>query len=232
MTMPRPYGAPRDTRGARRPGVTRRHALHLFGGMSLLAAAGCRADADDPAPAVDGLVGDSSSPTALTPGVAVPVQPGVLPTGGPTIAPARLAIPAMSLNARVEPVGIDARTGDFAVPPSVDRVGWYRYGPGLEATAGSIVIAGHVDSATQGKGAFFGLRDLDEDDPVTVWDARGGSAAFRVVAVEQYRKTRIPLDRYFARDGAPRLTLITCGGPFDKATRHYRDNIVVTATRS
>jgi hypothetical protein len=37
------------------------------------------------------------------------------------------------------------------------------------------------------------------------------------------------LDKYFARDGAVRLTLITCGGPFDQDTRHYRDNVVVTA---
>lgn len=29
--------------------------------------------------------------------------------------------------------------------------------------------------------------------------------------------------------GSPRLTLITCGGPFDAEARHYRDNIVVTA---
>ena len=57
----------------------------------------------------------------------------------------------------------------------------------------------------------------------------GKDRAFEVVARERYRKTRIPLDRYFARDGAPRLTLITCGGPFDAKTRHYRDNIVVTA---
>ena len=42
-------------------------------------------------------------------------------------------------------------------------------------------------------------------------------------------KTRIPLERYFARDGALRVTLITCGGPFDRTTGHYRDNVVVTA---
>jgi hypothetical protein len=57
----------------------------------------------------------------------------------------------------------------------------------------------------------------------------GADRAFEVVARERYSKTRIPLDKYFARDGAPRLTLITCGGPFDSRTRHYRDNIVVTA---
>jgi hypothetical protein len=34
----------------------------------------------------------------------------------------------------------------------------------------------------------------------------------------------------FARDGLLRLRLITCDGPFDAKTRHYRDNVVVTAS--
>lgn len=34
----------------------------------------------------------------------------------------------------------------------------------------------------------------------------------------------------FTTTGAPRLVLITCGGPFDLATRTYLDNIVVFAT--
>jgi hypothetical protein len=92
-----------------------------------------------------------------------------------------------------------------------------------------VVIAGHVDSKEQGKGAFFRLRDLGEDDTLTVAGPDGTVRAYRVVAREEYRKTKIPLDRYFARDGAPRLTLITCGGPFDRKAGHYRDNIVVTA---
>jgi len=86
-----------------------------------------------------------------------------------------------------------------------------------------------VDSADQGKGAFFRLGSLAPGDTVTLTGPEGKDRVFAVVGRERYRKTRIPLDRYFARDGAPRLTLITCGGPFDSATRHYRDNIVVTA---
>jgi hypothetical protein len=41
--------------------------------------------------------------------------------------------------------------------------------------------------------------------------------------------TAVPLARHFARDGPPRLALVTCGGPFDERTRHYRDNVVITA---
>ncbi len=145
------------------------------------------------------------------------------------VAPTGLRIPALGLKATVDAVGVDQATGDFAVPPSVDEVGWYRFGPGLTATAGSIVVAGHVDAADQGKGAFFRLGDLDPGDPIVLTGPDGATREFTVVGRERYEKTRIPLDRYFARDGKPRLTLITCGGPFDKATGHYRDNVVVTA---
>ncbi|MBM2615099.1 class F sortase [Actinoplanes sp. LDG1-06] len=152
------------------------------------------------------------------------------PTVSRETAPVRLRIAALDLNATVDAVGVDPRTGDFAVPPSVDRVGWYKFGPGFAATAGSIVIAGHVDSAAQGEGAFFGLGELRPGDVVTLTGPGGGrERVFEVTARQRYRKTAIPLDRYFARDGEVRLTLITCGGPFDAETRHYRDNVVVTA---
>ncbi|MFG3601773.1 class F sortase [Micromonospora chersina] len=170
----------------------------------------------------------AATPTA-TGDPTVPVNAGTLPAAGATVPPVGLRIPPIGVTATVDPVGINRRTDEFEVPPSVDRVGWYRYGPGLEAGTGSVVIAGHVDSADQGRGAFFRLRELDRGDTLTVTGADGRERTYRVVAREEYAKTRIPLERYFARDGSPRLTLITCGGPFDAKTRHYRDNIVVTA---
>ncbi|MEU1601956.1 class F sortase [Micromonospora matsumotoense] len=177
------------------------------------------------------LATGTPTPTAgaVTGGPSVPVTAGDLPTDERTVPPVKLRIPAIDVTATVNPVGVDTRTDEFDVPPSVDQIGWYRYGPGLETDAGSVVIAGHVDSSEQGKGAFFRLRELDRGDTLTATGADGKQRPYRVVAREEYVKTKIPLDRYFARDGKPRLTLITCGGPFDPKTRHYRDNIVVTA---
>ena len=192
----------------------------------LLALGAC---SQDPPPSVGGAAASAlASPSAAASG-GIPVQAGALPGAVATVAPKQLRIDRLKLTARVDAVGIDAATGDFAVPPSVDEVGWYRYGPGLEATTGSIVIAGHVDSAEQGKGAFFRLRELAPGDAVTVTGGDGVIRTFTVVAREIFAKTAVPLERYFARDGAPRLTLITCGGPFDARTRHYRDNVVITA---
>lgn len=171
----------------------------------------------------------ASTPPATASAPSVPVTAGELPADAAIIPPVRLVIPGIDVTATVNAVGINARTNEFEVPPSVDQIGWYRHGPGLEADAGSVVIAGHVDSAKQGKGAFFRLRELNQGDTLTATGSDGEARRYRVVAREEYAKTRIPLDRYFARDGKPRLTLITCGGPFDAKARKYRDNIVVTA---
>jgi hypothetical protein len=221
-----PAGASRGSRSGARRSAPVFSVFSALAGCLLGALAGC---AGDPPPSVGGGAASAlASPSApLTSGV--PVRAGALPSPAATITPARLTIGRLELTARVEPVGIDAATGDFAVPPSIDEVGWYRFGPGLEATAGSIVIAGHVDSAEQGKGAFFRLRELTPGDAVTVTGSDGAPHTFTVVAREIFAKTAVPLERYFARDGAPRLTLITCGGPFDARTRHYRDNVVITA---
>ncbi|MET8041755.1 class F sortase [Micromonospora sp. NPDC005215] len=171
----------------------------------------------------------ASTPPTTASAPSVPVTGGALPADAAVVPPVRLVIPGIDVTATVNAVGINERTNEFEVPPSVDQIGWYRYGPGLEATGGSVVIAGHVDSAKQGKGAFFRLRELDRGDTLTATGSDGTARRYRVVAREEYAKTRIPLDRYFARDGKPRLTLITCGGPFDAKARKYRDNIVVTA---
>ena len=64
---------------------------------------------------------------------------------------------------------------------------------------------------------------------MTVADATGTTTRWRVVSREVITKQALPLDRLFARDGAPRLTLITCGGPFLPEFRSYRDNVVVVA---
>jgi hypothetical protein len=178
---------------------------------------------------VRALATATARPAPDDPTATVPVRPATLPTAPATVvAPTRLVVPLLGLTATVLPTGVDA-AGEFAVPASVDAVGWYRYGPGLDATSGSIAIAGHVDSADQGPGAFFGLRRLGPGDRIEVTGADGRTSGWRVIGREEYAKSVIDLGRYLTGSGARRLTLITCGGPFDSRTGHYRDNVVVTA---
>ena len=58
--------------------------------------------------------------------------------------------------------------------------------------------------------------------------ADGRTLAYRVVARRQLGKADLPAD-LFARGGPPRLVLVTCGGRFDRTTRHYTDNVIVYA---
>jgi sortase (surface protein transpeptidase) len=119
----------------------------------------------------------------------------------------------------------------MTVPAEVDRVGWYRFGP-APGEEGSAVIAGHVDSRTQGLGAMAPLRNAAVGDEVVLIDAAGTTTRWRVVSRELIEKQALPLDWLFTRAGPPRLTLITCGGPFLPEYRSYRDNVVVVAEQA
>jgi len=159
----------------------------------------------------------------------IPVHIGTLPTAArSTVVPVRVHIERLDVSATVVPTGLDS-SGNVVIPSNVRTVGWYEYGPGLDANTGSMVIAGHVDNVAQGDGAFFHLRELKPGDTFTVSGTDGATRTFRVVAREEYPKATIQLDRYFTTTGSFRVTLMTCGGSFDAATGHYRDNVAVTA---
>jgi hypothetical protein len=158
-----------------------------------------------------------SSPITSAPTAPLPEVP----------APVRLVIPALGVDSVVDPVGV-APDGQMALPDDVDRVGWYRFGP-VPGLDGSAVIAGHVDDREQGIGALAPLRAVAVGTEVLVTGADGTTTRWRVVSRELITKQVLPLERLFTRTGPPRLTLITCGGPFLPVYRSYRDNVVVVA---
>ena len=145
--------------------------------------------------------------------------------------PARVVIPSIGVDAPVVPVGVDRFTHQTEVPDDVDVVGWYRFGP-TPGAPGSSLLLGHVDSRVQGLGAFFRLGEVQPGALITVRyaasDAGRHQASFVVVARRSYPKVDLP-GRIFARGGRPVLALVTCGGAFNEATRHYADNVVVYA---
>ena len=65
--------------------------------------------------------------------------------------------------------------------------------------------------------------------PYQVTDRDGTVRRFVVKERFQVQKTVLPTGELFRTDGAPVLTLITCGGRFDESRGHYFDNIVVRA---
>ena len=156
------------------------------------------------------------------------VDATALPRPDRTPRPVEITIPAIDARTGVEVVGLDDRD-QVEVPYDVARAGWYRYSAKPGSGEGSTVIVGHVDGVDQGAGAFYDLRQLRPGDTVTVTRADERRVTYEVVAREVFAKDRVPLRELFSRSGPERLTLITCGGPFDPASLEYTDNVVVTA---
>ncbi len=147
-----------------------------------------------------------------------------------TPVPVRLEIPAIGVATGLQRLG---RAGDGTVevphgPDQWDVAGWYEGGtrPG---DPGSAVILGHVDSKS-GPAVFYRLHELRPGDRVEVVRAEGSRITFTVERVEQYAKRRFPTAEVYYPTLEPMLRLVTCGGVFNRATRHYNDNVIVFAS--
>lgn len=151
--------------------------------------------------------------------------PPVLPASLGEGVPVRVEIADQDIAAPIVAVGT-ARDGSLELP-AVDEVGWWIGGAAPTDSQGSIVLAGHVDDRT-GPGALYTLDRIGEGAVIDV-TTQTATTSYAVVGVHQYRKQKLPAD-LFRADGPLRLVVITCGGPFDYATGHYRDNLVVIAT--
>lgn len=170
----------------------------------------------------------TTAPTTSTTTTTLPAPATSAPTTTtlPPLQPGRVRIPAIGVDAPVVPVGLEP-DGSMEVPSATD-VGWYRLGTQLGAPQGSAVLAAHVDYAGR-KGAFFRLRDLPDGAQIEVAGTDGRVLRYVVDTRLQVDKAQLPVDELFRTNGPPTLTLITCGGTFDRGARHYRDNIVVRA---
>jgi Sortase domain len=91
------------------------------------------------------------------------------------------------------------------------------------------VLIGHVDNRT-GPDVFHRLGQLRPGDEILVGRADGTTARFLVGRLERHPKTALPTSRIWTKANRPLLRLITCTGSFDRATRHYRDNLILYAS--
>jgi len=158
------------------------------------------------------------------------VRPGRLVAAAPLnpASPDRLQIPALGVSTTVVGLGLNA-DGSLQVPGNFSQAGWYRASP-TPGALGPAVVMGHVDSAASGPAVFYRLAELRPGAGITIQRADGSTAVFTVTAVREYPKDHFPTGLVYANTSDAALRLITCGGGFDAASGHYRDNIVVFAT--
>jgi sortase (surface protein transpeptidase) len=113
------------------------------------------------------------------------------------------------------------------IPSDVHYVGIWDAENRLEAAAGNIVVAGHVNYYDQGPGALSPLSEVERGALVYLTGS-GVRTAWRVASLEVFTKSALP-PATFSTTGPRQLVLITCGGPFDPRNGSYLDNVVVTA---
>ncbi|MEU3838970.1 class F sortase [Streptomyces sp. NPDC028635] len=145
-------------------------------------------------------------------------------------APQRIDIPDLGVQAPVVGRGLDAEGA--IEPPPFDQaavVGWYA-GGAAPGAAGTALMVGHVDTATK-PAVFYKLSTLKPGRTVRVVRADGHVAEFTVDDVEVLPRDHFDAHRAYGphRPGRAELRLITCGGTFDKASRSYTANVIVSA---
>ncbi|RFU88100.1 class F sortase [Streptomyces triticagri] len=139
----------------------------------------------------------------------------------------RVRIPAIQVDAPVQPVGLDAEGFVDAPPPEqANLAGWFTgaVSPGEKGTS---VVVGHVDN-NSGPAVFYGLGSVEKGNRIEVERGDGKTAVFEVYGVEVFDKNNFPGEKVYGSSGKPELRVITCGGGFSKSNG-YDGNVVVFA---
>ncbi|WP_350279276.1 class F sortase [Kribbella sp. HUAS MG21] len=179
--------------------------------------------------------------TAGTPSAVPSVVPSVVQPSGPAL-PGRTGTPARSQRVRFVPQEVvlpggarasvlQATTvdGELQVPVRARHVGWWDGGAQAGDPFGSVVLAGHVDSKTEGLGFFARLLAVRRGEVVVLRGA-GHKASYRVESIVSVRKDALATSSgAFDQITGHRLVLITCTGAYDASRGGYENNLVVTA---
>jgi len=137
---------------------------------------------------------------------------------------------------RIASIGVDATIIDLGlnpdrtleVPEDIRLTGWWT-GRSVPGEDGPSIVVGHIDSAAQGAGVFFRLRELDVGDVIHVERSDGSIAEFRVTETELVLKDEFPTEKVYGSTDGSQLRLITCGGSFDRSAGSYLGNLIVYA---
>ena len=142
--------------------------------------------------------------------------------------PTSIRLPSGRL-APIQPVGVHD-DGVLQIPDNPDQVGWWTGGAEAGEPYGTTVLAGHVDSAAFGLGFLAEMLKMQPGQILKLANGKYGQR-YLVQSIRKVPKARLAAGTtLFNQDLKHRLVMITCGGPFDRQTHHYRDNVVLTAS--
>ncbi len=162
----------------------------------------------------------SVAPPASSPSPAPPVSTAPLD---------RILIPGAKVDAPIVVKGLDANRV-MQSPDNADDVAWYDFTsrPGQGSNA---VFSGHVDYVKVGPAVFWNLNDLNAGDGIEIRYTDGTSVFYEVTAVNTFDAATAPIDEIVGPTAGDAVTLITCAGSFNGATRQYDQRLIVRAEK-
>jgi hypothetical protein len=190
--------------------------------LLLLVVAGCgqNAGAGSSAPPAD-------TAAAPAPGPAAPSAAPATTTVRARSTPVALDVPAIGVHTTcLVDLGLTP-SGALDVPKDAATAGWFALSP-VPGEVGPAVLAAHVDYKRV-PGVFARLREMKVGDTAEVRRSDGATVRFTAYRVERFSKSAFPTAEVYGNTDGPEPRLVTCGGEFDEASRHYRDNVVVFA---
>jgi LPXTG-site transpeptidase (sortase) family protein len=173
-----------------------------------------------------GSEGDGSDSVVVA--TASPVAPTAVAT--PVAAPPlRIVIPSIGVDAPITNKGLSV-DGMMEGPNGPEDVAWYEF-TAFPGGGSNAVFSAHVDYHGYGPAVFADLKKLEKGDLVEVHTADGTVYRYEVTLSLSYPAETAPSEEIVGPTSREVITLITCAGSFDQATRQYSHRLVVRAER-
>lgn len=141
--------------------------------------------------------------------------------------PKYITLPSIGAEGFIQKVGVDQRK-EVAVPSNIHIGGWFvdTVRPGQK---GLSIIDGHV-SGYDSDGVFKNLINVKPNDRFTVEFGDGSKKDFRIKSVKSVKTAEAAGVLFSQEPGITnQLSLITCGGKFDRATNQFEERVIAVA---
>lgn len=142
---------------------------------------------------------------------------GPWPTNG------TVRLPSFGVSAPIVRVGVDT-SETMVVPHNARDVAWLDQGP-FPGDTRNVVLAGHINYSRQ-QGSFGRLQQMQPGDIVEI-DMDGKHYQFRITWTCLFDRSSGEAERIMGTTNVPSVTLISCGGVFDRSARTHNKRVAV-----
>jgi LPXTG-site transpeptidase (sortase) family protein len=141
--------------------------------------------------------------------------------------PRRIMIPSINVAGAIQKVDVD-QSGAIAVPTNVHMAGWFVQSsrPGEQGVS---IVDGHVSGVYE-KGVFQRLAQARSGEKIEIEFGDYSRKLFEIIRLDTVTPKEASTLQYQQLPGVDsQLTLVTCGGGFDRKTQSYDRRVVVRA---